>query len=117
MKQYDLLVRKFYVLAEQAHMAHEDSRMLVQHEALGEFYEGIIEIKDRLIEYMLGMGYIKVAKSDILEMGSDIVSDALSLSDFFDKVAVECKDTCINNIAGEFRESVGKLKYFYLFKY
>ena len=115
-KKLDLLVRKFYGLSVLSHTSHINTRVFAQHEALGDFYKKVTEFKDRLIEYSIGSGYITKVDIPILEIGSDIISQAALLADQFCEFAEESDDEALCNIAGEFEESVGKLKYLFLFK-
>jgi hypothetical protein len=115
-KKLDLLIRKFYGLSVLAHTSHINTRVFAQHEALGDFYNIVNNIKDRLIEYSIGKGYIAKVDVAILEVGSDIISQALLVADQFCELAEDQDDEALCNIAGEFEESVGKLKYFFLFK-
>lgn len=115
-KKLDLLVRKFYGLSVLAHTSHINTRVFAQHEALGEFYSIVNSIKDRLIEYSIGKGYITKVDVPIVEVGSDIISQSSLVAMQFCELAEEQDDEALCNIAGEFEEAVGKLKYLFLFK-
>lgn len=115
-KKLEVLIRKFYGLSVLAHTSHVNTRVFAQHEALGEFYKKLIDVKDRIIEYSIGSGYISKVDIPILEIGSDIISQASLVAEQFCDYAEESDDEALCNIAGEFEESVGKLKYLFLFK-
>lgn len=115
-KKLEVLIRKFYGLSVLAHTSHINTRVFAQHEALGEFYGVLNSVKDRVVEYCIGKGYISKVEIPILEIGSDIISQASLVADQFCEFAEESDDEALCNIAGEFEESVGKLKYLFLFK-
>lgn len=114
MKQLDVLIRKFYALSVIAHVAHINTRSFAQHSALGSFYEGVNDFKDRLIEYLVGEGKIAKVNAAMLETGGDVIKEAEALADLFCKTAKELGDEALINMSGEFEESVGKLKYLFL---
>jgi hypothetical protein len=115
-KQIDVIIRKFYSVADLAHISHVNTRSFAQHEALGEFYGEIIEVKDRLIEYLMGQRIITRVNAGILDIGSDIATEASTLSDMFCSYAQLKGDDALLNLAGEFEESVGHLKYKLMFQ-
>lgn len=114
MKQLDVLIRKFYALSVIAHVAHINTRIFSQHEALGEFYDGVNSFKDRLIEYLVGQGKVAKVNASVLETGGDVVKEAESLAAAFVEISESMEDEALCNMAGEFQESVGKLKYLML---
>lgn len=107
----NVVVRKFYALESLAHAAHVNTRVGTHHEALGEFYEAVGEIKDRIIEHMMGKGKLQAVRLGILEIGEDIKTEARAVSDMFCEYAEMCDDDALENIAGEFEEKVYKLMY------
>lgn len=114
-KQLDLLIRKFYSVSVLAHIEHVNTRSFAAHEALGEFYESITEHKDRLIEYCMGEGRVIKVNANILEIGSSVSTEATTLVNMFCGYAKSTMDDAMMNLAGEFEESVGKLKYKLMF--
>lgn len=116
MKKLDVLVRKFYALSVIAHVAHINTRSYAQHIALGDFYDKVNDFKDRLIEYLVGENRISKVEAAMLECGGEVVAEAEALSKSFCDIAAELKDDSLLNMAGEFEESVGKLKYLFLLK-
>lgn len=119
-KELDVLVRKFYALEVLAHVTHENvaltTKSYAQHVALGEFYDKVGDIKDRLVEYLIGEGRIQKVSVPMLEIGTDILVEAKMTAMMFCNMAEEMEDEALCNIAGEFEESVGKLSYLFLFK-
>lgn len=119
-KELDVLVRKFYALEVLAHVSHENvaltTKSYAQHVALGEFYDKVGDMKDRLIEYLIGENRIQKVSVPILEIGADLVSEAKATAQMFCDIASASEDEALENMAGEFEESVGKLSYLFLFK-
>lgn len=114
-KQLDLLIRKFYSVSVLAHITHENTRSIATHEALGEFYSKVNSIKDRVIEHLMGTGKLIRVNANILEIGSDIASEATILGSTFCAYADMTDDDALENIAGELVEAVGHLKYKLMF--
>lgn len=114
-KGIDIIVRKFYAVADLAHITHENIRVGFIHEALGEYYEKVIEIKDRTVEYLMGQGRLVKVNASILEIGDDILKEADSLCYQFDNYAKASGDNALINISGELMEATGHLKYKFLF--
>jgi hypothetical protein len=115
-KQIDVLVRKFYSVADLAHISHVNTRSFAAHEALGEFYGKITEVKDRLIEYLMGEGKLMKVNAGILEIGEDISKEASGLAELFCNWAKMCDEEALINLSGEFEEAVGKLKFLLMLK-
>ena len=112
-KMIDQLIRKFYSVSVLAHTEHINTRSFAQHSALGSFYEKVNDMKDRVAEYMIGAGYLQKVSVPILEMGSGILAEATALAEMFCKCSEDTDDDALENMAGEFEESVGKLKYLF----
>lgn len=118
-KQLDVIVRKFYAVADLAHIEHENaviSGSYARHVALGDFNDKVIDHKDRLIEYLIGERKITKVSAGVLELGMDIEREAMNLKEMFCKCAMDCEDEALENMAGEFEEAVGKLRYLLMFK-
>lgn len=114
MKQFPILIRKFYALSVITHVAHVNTRSFASHEALGDFYAKVNDFKDRLIEYLIGQGKVGKIEAAMLECGGDVIDEAVAVSEMFCKAAEG--DDALMNMAGEFQEAVGKLKYLFLLK-
>lgn len=119
-KELDLLVRKFYGLEVLSHVTHENvaltTKSYAQHIALGDFYDKVGDMKDRLIEYLIGSGRIQKLSVPMLEIGFDVLSEAKSVAMMFCNLSEELEDEALSNMAGEFEEAVGKLSYLFMFK-
>lgn len=110
-KQLDILIRRFYAVADLAHISHVNTRSFAAHEALGEFYSTVSAHKDRLIEYCMGEGRLVKVNANILEIGTDISLEATTLKSMYCGYAKSTMDEALINMSGEFEESVGKLKF------
>lgn len=108
------LVQAFYCLSVSAHAAHVNTRSFAKHEALGEFYSKVNDFKDRLVEYMMGMGYISQVELEEIEM-EDVMEEAEDACYKLEEFATSNNDEALINMAGEFREAKGKLKYLMMF--
>lgn len=110
------LLTMFFCVADSAHLAHLNTRSFAQHKALGNFYEFAVEFKDRLIEYMIGMGYVGNIQLNSIEANEDPVSEAQDALDALMEFSEESDDSTLENMAADFQESLGKLKYMLMLK-
>jgi len=117
MKKVDVkeLVQIFYCLSISTHVAHVNTRSYAAHEALGDFYGKVNDFKDRLVEYMTGMGYIKSVELEEIEV-EDVMEEAEEACYMLESFAESMGDEAIMNMAGEFKEAKGKLKYLLMLK-
>lgn len=62
------LIAKVFAAREAAHLEHWRTKSYAQHQALGEFYDGVIEQIDELVECYQGnfglIGEVKPARSE-----------------------------------------------------
>ena len=110
------LLTMFFCVADSAHLAHLNTRSFAQHKALGNFYEFAVEFKDRLIEYMIGMGYVGNIQLNSVEANEDPVSEAQDALDALKEFYDETDDSTLENMAADFQEALGKLKYMLMLK-
>jgi len=110
------LVTAFYCVTVSAHVQHENTRSFAAHKALGEFYDFSSDFKDRLIEYMIGQGYLAQVKLNMIDGNEDVVEEATDALDMLVTYCDMCQDETIKNMAADFQEALGKLKYLLLFK-
>lgn len=110
------LLTMFFCVADSAHLAHLNTRSFAQHKALGNFYEFAVEFKDRLIEYMIGMGYVGNIQLNSVEANEDPVSEAQDALEAIEEFAEESDDSTLENMAADFQEALGKLKYMLMLK-
>ena len=110
------LLTMFFCVADSAHLAHLNTRSFAQHKALGNFYEFAVEFKDRLIEYMIGMGYVGNIQLNSVEANEDPVSEAQDALEAIEEFAEEADDSTLENMEADFQEALGKLKYMLMLK-
>lgn len=116
MEEMKKLVTAFYCVTVSAHVQHENTRSFAAHKALGEFYDFTSEFKDRLIEYMIGQGYISQVKLNMIDGNEDVIEEATDALDMLMSYYEMCEDETLGNMAADFQEAIGKLKYLLLFK-
>lgn len=110
----DDVVQNLYCLSVTAHKEHENavlSKSYSKHVALGEFYEGVSSLKDRVVEYMIGQDYIKEVSLEEIDSDEDIIdeaNEAVSTLQMFSRMK---GDDALINMSGDLKELVGKLKY------
>lgn len=110
------LITEFYCVANSAHVAHINTRSFAQHKALGEFYDFANDFKDRMIEYMVGQGYVNQIVLGPIDTNEDIIDEATEAMDMINEFSSQSGDETLKNMAADFQESVGKLKYLLLLK-
>lgn len=110
------LITEFYCVANSAHVAHINTRSFAQHKALGEFYDFANDFKDRMIEYMVGQGYVNQIVVGPIDTNEDIIDEATEAMDMINQFSAQSGDETLKNMAADFQESVGKLKYLLLLK-
>jgi DNA-binding ferritin-like protein len=111
---YDL-VQSFYKLSVTAHVAHVNTTSFAQHEALGNFYEKLISFKDRLVEYLMGMGYMDEVYLEEFEL-EDLMEELNEACSKLMMFAEASNDETLKNMFADLNEMKGKLKYFLRFK-
>lgn len=110
------MITDFYCVSVSAHLAHENTRSFAAHKAYGEFHEFAIDFKDRLIEYMIGQGYVGTVQLESIEADENVVGEAEDALSMLNEFANSKKDETLKNMAADFQEAIGKLKYLLLFK-
>jgi hypothetical protein len=112
----DVVARKLYALDVLAHANHVNTRSYAAHKAFGKFYEFTSEFKDRIIEHMMGKGKLVSVKVAMIEVGDDVVAEADAMAAMVLDYARMCNDEALINMAAEFAEAVGDLKYMLMLK-
>lgn len=110
------LITMFFCVVDSAHLAHLNTRSFSAHEALGDFYSFAAGFKDRLIEYMIGQGYVGQIVANSIDANSDVIEEAQSAFDALYEFAEESDDCTLENMAADFKEAIGKLKYMLMLK-
>jgi hypothetical protein len=111
----DSLSHEFECLSVTAFKDHQNTNSYAKHKALGKFYENVSEFKDRLNEYMIGMGYMSKVSSEPVDADEDTVEEAMEVLRMIKEFAMMQNDEAIKNMTGEFMEMIGSLKYFLRF--
>jgi hypothetical protein len=112
----DVVARKLYALDVLAHANHVNSRSYAAHKAFGKFYDFVSDFKDRIIEHMMGKGKLVAVKVAMIEVGDDVVMEADAMAAMVLDYARMCNDEAMINMAAEFAEAVGDLKYMLMLK-
>lgn len=107
----DSLSHEFECLSVTAFKDHQNTNSFAKHEAFGEFYEKVSAFKDRLNEYMIGMGYLTKVSSEPVDSDEDTVEEAMEALRMIKEFGMMQGDEAIKNMSGEFMEMIGKLKF------
>lgn len=99
------LIAVLFLSRDIAHKAHLTTESYAQHAALGDFYDEIIELADKMAEAYQGRtGEVLDIPMMEDEPGGDIVADLKKYQDYIEKnryEAVSKEDTPIQNIIDE----------------
>lgn len=109
-KQIDIIVRKLYAIADLAHITHANIRVGFHHEATGEFYASVIDLKDRIVEHLMGSGKLIRVNANILEIGEDLIKEASNFQYMLDTYASQSGCNALINMSGDYIEALSKLK-------
>jgi hypothetical protein len=110
------LLTSFYCTADSAHVAHINTRSFAQHKALDMYYNFVFEFKDRLVEYMVGKGYVGQISLNPIESNEDVVSEGEEACELLRDFAKANSDDTLINMAADFQETTNKLKYLLMLK-
>ena len=110
------LITDFFCVAVSAHVAHINTRSFAAHKALGEFYDFANDFRDRILEYMVGQGYVNQIQIDSVEADEDVVSEATDALNMLNSFVSSKGDETLKNMAADFQEALGKLKYLLMLK-
>lgn len=110
------LLTSFYCTADSAHVAHINTRSFAQHKALDMYYNFVFEFKDRLIEYMVGKGYVNQISLNPIDSSEDVVSEGEEALGLLMDFAKANSDDTLINMAADFQETTNKLKYLLMLK-
>ena len=105
------LSHEFECLSVTAFKDHQNTNSFAKHEAFGEFYEKVASFKDRLNEYMIGMGYLTKVSAEPVDAEEDTIEEAMEALRMIKEFGMMQGDEAIKNMSGEFMEMVGKLKF------
>jgi hypothetical protein len=109
------LSHEFECLTVTAFKDHQNTNSYAKHKALGKFYDNVGDFKDRLNEYMIGMGYMSKVSSEPVDLKEDTIEEAMEILSMIKEFGFMQGDEAIKNMTGEFMEMIGSLKYFLRF--
>jgi hypothetical protein len=115
-KKMKELITELYCVTNTAHVAHINTRSFAQHKALGEFYDFTSDFKDRMIEYIVGQGYVGQISTNPIDTDEDIMDEATEAMEMINEFSAKSSDETLKNMAADFQEAVGKLKYLLMLK-
>lgn len=100
----ELIYRLFHARTN-AHILHLQTRSFAAHKALGDFYDGIVDLADSIAEgYQGEHGLIDFTSKSGYRAESDAIKLIVSLKEWVEEnryEAVEAEDTCIHNVIDE----------------
>lgn len=100
----ELVMRLFHARTN-THVLHLQTRSYAQHKALNEFYDGIVELADRIAEgYQGEHGLIDFTSPSRYSQHVDAVKCISELKDWIEKNrydAIEAEDTFLHNVVDE----------------
>jgi len=69
------LIKKMFLSRDEAHLNHWKTKSYAQHEALGEYYEGVIDLLDKYVEAHQGaFGIVETETANIAKkLNADII--------------------------------------------
>ena len=111
------MIGHLFLARDVVHSAHLNTRSYAKHKALGNFYEGVIELADSLAEVYQGRhGLIGAIKLQPPKKTGNIVDFLQASLDEFEKMRSELgDDTTIQNIVDEivalYLKTLYKLKF------
>lgn len=110
------LIARAFASRNCAHLTHWKTRSLAEHLATGEFYDGVIDIVDNLIEcYQGNFGLIKEVplsnhQGDILTC---LEADAIWIAENEDEITgeVDALENILQELLGLYLKTIYKLKF------
>lgn len=112
MKELGSIIRKIFALSVMAKSSHINAgTSYAKHIAFGDFYKFVDDLADRVSEHCIGMGYIPSVDLQMLESSGDTVTSAMMVYSELYNIAENIDDEALCNMAAEFHEAIGKLKY------
>jgi len=84
------ILQKFFEARDTIHLLHLHTKCFAEHKALGEFYDGWLDLADSFIEKYQGRFNVRIEGSINIAANTTIVSDVYvrSLYDFLSQVEV-----------------------------
>lgn len=111
------LVARVFRARNHAHLTHWKTKSYSEHQALGSFYDSIIDILDKLVEACQGskgiMGHVDLSsKDESMDIIKLITEDANWISKNRAKIAhgVPAIENIVDELVGEYLSTLYKLK-------
>lgn len=111
------LVARVFRTRNQAHLSHWKTKSYAEHQALGSFYDNIIDIIDKLVEACQGskgiIGHVDLScKDESIDIIKMITDDANWTSKNREKIAhgVPAIENIVDELVGEYLSTLYKLK-------
>lgn len=110
------LVPKVFAARNAAHLAHWSTGSYAQHVALGDFYGGVVDLLDKLVEaYQGNFGKIKVEELEDDEQGEVLAMldrDVVWISDNRTQIAngVPALENIVDELTGLYLSTIYKLR-------
>lgn len=110
------LVEKVFAARNATHLAHWSTKSFAEHMALGDFYDGVIDIVDKLVEAYQGYeGLIKVESLEN-ELGKDIIKmlneQVAWIADNREEIAcdISALENIVDELSGLYLSTIYKLE-------
>lgn len=82
------LIERVFAARNASHLQHWKTKSYAQHQALGEYYDGVIDLLDKCVEaYQGGFGLIKDMPGEVENVSKMIHDDIIWLTANREKVA------------------------------
>ncbi len=109
----DELITKIFKERNNSHAAHWSTNSYAQHQALGEFYESIIEILDKYVESYIGtFGKIEDIPDDVDNIGQVVRENLIWLNENRSELSKEVPalENILDELAGLHMTTLFKLE-------
>lgn len=111
------LVARVFRTRNQAHLSHWKTKSYAEHQALGSFYDEVIDILDKLVEACQGskgiIGHVDLScKDESIDIVKMLVDDANYVSKNRSKIAygVPAIENIVDELVGLYLTTIYKLK-------
>ena len=116
-KMIEDLVSRIFKTRNQAHLSHWKTKSFAEHQALGGFYDDVIDTLDKLVEATQGskgiIGHVDLScKDESVEIIKCLTDDANWISKNRSKIAsgVPALENIVDEIVGLYLSTIYKLK-------
>lgn len=109
----DKLINKVFESRNAAHLKHWKTTSFSEHQALGEFYENVIEIMDKYAEAHIGaFGSVEDIPEDVENVAKLIKEDIIWLTKNREKISknVPALENILDELTGQYMSTLFKLE-------